>query len=107
MRRLFSVVVCLSILCILFADAQARDAVRPEYRISRYWSPEQYAGYLSELDPGLRGMYSSAAVDTYNIVWYDFEDNNWQGWTQVDNHAQAGTFFVWLYHIGQSKLCLL
>jgi hypothetical protein len=71
----------------------AREPVKPELRPWRYWSPEQYAGYPSEIDPGLREMYSSAAVDTYMIVHYDFEDLDWQGWTQVDNTAQIDTFF--------------
>ena len=32
-------------------------------------------------------------VDTYNIVWYDFEDMNWQDWTRCDMTAQVDTFF--------------
>jgi hypothetical protein len=71
----------------------ARDKTSADYHVWRYWFPEQYAGYLTEIDPGLRGMYSSAAVDTYNIVWYDFETIDWQSWTQVDNTAQHGEFF--------------
>lgn len=39
------------------------------------------------LDPGLGGMYESAAVDTYCIVWYSFETMNWQGWTRENNAA--------------------
>jgi len=35
----------------------------------------------------------SAAVDTYMIVYYDFESHDWQGWTRVDNTAQVDTFF--------------
>ncbi|MDD3642093.1 MAG: hypothetical protein PHQ19_01310, partial [Candidatus Krumholzibacteria bacterium] len=35
----------------------------------------------------------AAAVDTYCIVWYDFEQMNWQGWTKVDNTVQRGVFF--------------
>ena len=34
-----------------------------------------------------------SAVDTYCIIWYDFEQFAWQGWTTVDNTAQGGTFF--------------
>jgi len=37
--------------------------------------------------------FQSAAVDTYTIVYYDFEPNHWQGWTRVDNTAQVDTFF--------------
>ncbi len=35
----------------------------------------------------------AAAVDTYCVVWYDFDHQDWQGWTQSDNTAQKGTFF--------------
>ena len=93
MRNLMMVALCLLILCFNVTITNARDTARPDYHVLRYWSPEQYAGHLAEIDPGLRGMYSSAAVDTYNIVWYDFEPVNWQGWTQVDNTAQVDAFF--------------
>ena len=33
-----------------------------------------------------------AAVDTYCIVWFDFEQMNWQGWTSINNTAQVDTF---------------
>jgi hypothetical protein len=40
------------------------------------------------------GSYQrSAAVDTYTLVYYDFEEMNWQGWTSVDRWEQLGTFF--------------
>ena len=38
-------------------------------------------------------LFSSTAADTYCVVLYDFEIENWQGWTQVDNTAQIDTFF--------------
>jgi len=51
-------------------------------------------GEFPELnDPGLRGLYESAAVDTYCIVWYTFETNNWQGWTKIDFTAQNDAYF--------------
>ena len=37
-------------------------------------------------------LFTSAAVDTYCIIWYDFEQMNWQQWTRVDNTAQRDTF---------------
>ncbi len=93
MRRVLTAVVYVSLSVLCFSHVTARDRVNVDYHVWRYWSPEQYAGHLSEIDPGLREMYSSAAVDTYNIVWYDFEPMDWQGWTQVDNTAQHGRFF--------------
>ena len=94
-RKLSVAVAAISILFILVSHSNitARDLVRPETHVWRYWSPEMYAGHLSEIDPGLVEMYSSAAIDTYTLVYYDFEDMNWQGWTQVDNTAQHGEFF--------------
>ncbi len=46
--------------------------------------------------PGYEAMMSlapAAAVDTYCVVWYDFEQMDWQGWTSVDNTSVADTFF--------------
>ena len=40
-----------------------------------------------------RPVLKAAAVDTFCIVWYDFETVDWQGWTAVDNTAQYDTFF--------------
>jgi hypothetical protein len=94
-RKLSAAVVGFFVLFALVShsNVSAREPVKPKPHVWRYWLPEQYAGHLSDLDPGLRDLYSSAAVDTYNIIWYNFEPNNWQGWTQVDNTAQPGTFF--------------
>jgi len=95
MRRLSAAVTAISILFFLItlSSISAREPVRPELRPWRYWSPEQYAGYLSEIDPGLREMYSTVAVDTYTIVHYDFDDLDWQGWARFDWTAQRDTFF--------------
>ena len=46
--------------------------------------------------PGFEAMMSlapAAAVDTYCMVWYDFDLMDWQGWTSVDKTAQVDTFF--------------
>ena len=95
MRRLSAVIVAVTILFLLVSHSgiSAREPVRPETHIWRYWSPDQYAGHLSEIDPGLREMYSSTAIDTYTLIYYDFEDMDWQGWTQVDNTWQHDTYF--------------
>jgi hypothetical protein len=44
------------------------------------------------LEAGVRDLYTEAQVDTFCLVWYDFEQMNWQGWTQKDNTAQEDTF---------------
>jgi hypothetical protein len=37
-------------------------------------------------------QFTAAQVDTYCIVWYDFESMDWQGWTKFDVTAQLDTF---------------
>ena len=41
----------------------------------------------------LRALYDEAAVDTYCMVWYDFETSNWQGWLRRDNTSPPGTMW--------------
>ncbi len=36
---------------------------------------------------------TASAVDSYCLVWDDFEQLNWQGWTTLDNTAQVDVFF--------------
>jgi hypothetical protein len=90
MRKLL----CLPLTFLLFVlcteCAAARDTANPGRRPTIAWSSERA---LENIDPGLRGLYESAAVDTYCIVWYSFETNSWQGWTRVNNTAQIDTFF--------------
>jgi hypothetical protein len=57
----------------------------------RSWSDDEFAD-PGLLDAGIRDLYTAAQVDTFCLVWYDFEQMNWQGWTQVDNTAQEDTF---------------
>ncbi len=45
------------------------------------------------IDQGARGLMTASAVDSYCLVWYDFESMNWQGWTTLDNTADIDTFF--------------
>ena len=72
------------------SNGAAREAAKPGLRMTRAESEAQSPGLV---DPGLRGLYEEAAVDTYCLVWYDFEIKNWQGWTREDQTAQRGTFF--------------
>jgi hypothetical protein len=75
--------------CVV-SNGSARETAKPGLRISRAESEDQSLGLV---DPGLRGLYEEAAVDTYCLVWYDFEIKNWQGWTRSDETAQRGAFF--------------
>ena len=85
MRKGLIPFLCLALL-VSIAPASARDATNNGIRINR-------DAELSVTDPGLDNLYSAAAVDSYCIVWFDFEPNTWQGWTRVDNTAQIGTWF--------------
>ena len=82
------VIACVCVLCASHLDA--RDTAKPGLRVIRESPREEFPDFA---DPGLRGLYEEAAVDTYCLVWYDFETLNWQGWTRLDNTAQRGTFF--------------
>ncbi|HEY5133288.1 MAG TPA: hypothetical protein VII85_06355, partial [Candidatus Krumholzibacteriaceae bacterium] len=77
---------CLCLAAMLAGPGLARDAT-PAFRVMKAWSSEDYS---NQVDPGLRGLYEEAAVDTYCIVWYGFELNNWQGWARHDVSAQPG-----------------
>jgi len=90
MKRLTFVLACGCLAALLASSVSARDPVTRGLRPARPWTETE----LPELiDPGLQGLNVEAAVDTYCIVWYDFEQFNWQGWTRLDRTAQMGTFF--------------
>jgi hypothetical protein len=69
-------------------------AKEPKKEQVRFYRPD-YEG--ADLDiPGyepVSKLMAVAAVDTYCIVWYDFELMDWQGWTRADNTAPEDTFF--------------
>ncbi len=90
MRTLCSVALAVCLAATLIGPVSARENAKPGLRFAREWS---YEDAVETTDPGLRGLYESAAVDTYCLVWYDFEAFDWQGWTRVDNTAQPGDFF--------------
>jgi len=86
MRKALVALLSVCLLACFVGSVSARDAVQNGLRITRD------AGDLG-IDPGLTDMYSAAAVDTYCIVWYNFEPNSWQGFTQQDMTAQVATWF--------------
>jgi hypothetical protein len=90
MKR-FSTILLIILLCTpIFTDADAREKSTVGMRATRGWVPEASPEFA---DPGLAGFYESAAVDTYCIVWYTFEQMAWQGWTRFDRTAQRGDFW--------------
>ncbi|MCK4539408.1 MAG: T9SS type A sorting domain-containing protein, partial [Candidatus Krumholzibacteria bacterium] len=80
----------LSISLSIHETAEARKIDRAGIRIMQALHENENP---VEIDQGARGLQLSASVDTYCLVWYDFEAMNWQGWTKHDNTAQIDTFF--------------
>ncbi|UCF05833.1 MAG: T9SS type A sorting domain-containing protein, partial [bacterium] len=58
--------------------------------VMRPWSDGEFE-LPPDLDQNLQ-LLTATQVDTYCIVSYDFEQMDWQGWTQVDRTAQPDTF---------------
>ncbi len=61
---------------------------RPNYEETDI-DPPECGGTMMDLTPAA----AVAAVDTYCIVWFDFDSMDWQGWTKWDMGAQPDTFF--------------
>jgi hypothetical protein len=90
MKKTLVVLLGVCLIALLIGSVEAKNAITDKKIVAKDWSTY---GTNENLDPGLRGLYESAAVDTYYIVWYTFEQMDWQGWTRLDNTAQRGTFF--------------
>jgi len=87
-KNLFLLLSSLAIVFTLqFDSASARDP-REDIHIKRFINSSDT--YESRMD---NRQFVSSSLDTYNIVRYDFENRDWQGWTRVDNTAQLDTFF--------------
>jgi hypothetical protein len=87
------VAVCFLVITLVIAlscEAQAREPRARRYVPMRD-APEGLAAEAPDEYGGLRA--AAAAVDTYCIVWYDFDPSDWQGWTRRDYTAQWDTFF--------------
>ena len=87
-KTIFFLILILS-LSILVGSARGREQVRQRIPVRAV----QHERYLELLDPELRPEYTIAEVDTYTLVYYDFDYMDWQGWTRVDNNAEVDTFF--------------
>jgi hypothetical protein len=96
MKSIIAIVVLAA--CIVAAaatSAAAREPLEQRVRFERAERLPESAAYSEVADPGLRGYMESAAVDTYCLVWYTFEQMNWQGWTRVDNTAPPTYTSFW------------
>jgi hypothetical protein len=92
-----TVAVLALICCVLLTVAdtgEARESRGRDLRIRQDWSRDEFAAEdLPDIDYLVPEVFTSSAVDTYDIVWYDFEQMNWQGWRQRDMTAQVDSFW--------------
>jgi hypothetical protein len=88
MRKTLVLVLGVCLLAFFIGSASARDVRKDELRAMKDWSADEY-----DLDQTSRDLYTAAQVDTYLIVWYDFETMDWDGWTQFDKTEQIDTFW--------------
>jgi hypothetical protein len=94
MRSMLEVLLVLLLSVFLLTTAShSHDTKNSQVRFQRAISEGEFLSDIAELDPGLLAQYTSAAVDTYCIVWFDFDYDDWQGWTGVDDTEQRATFF--------------
>ncbi|MBD3180200.1 MAG: hypothetical protein GF417_11760, partial [Candidatus Latescibacteria bacterium] len=85
--------VIVAILVIIIAtsagDLRGRDIEGGKLRVTR-----DKGSIGTIVDTGIPGVYQAVAqADTYNIVKYDFELLDWQGWTWKDVNAQPDIFW--------------
>ncbi len=90
MKKWLAVALCVCLVASLASVVSARETANPRVRMNRAVSENEFPELK---DPGLRGYYEASAVDTYYLVWYTFESNNWQGWSRLDRTSQIDTFF--------------
>jgi hypothetical protein len=91
MKRAMLAALAVVIVFPVFSSSMARE---PKTQKPIFYRPDYQETSIDI--PGYEAMMSlapAAAVDTYCVVWYDFEQMTWQGWTSIDNTAQVDTFF--------------
>ena len=94
MRSSLGTLIVLSLAILLFATvSHSREMKQGQVRFQQGISEEETISDMSGLNPELLAQYTSTAVDTYCIVWFDFETMDWQGWTRFDDTAQPDIFF--------------
>jgi len=89
MRKALVAILGICLVAMTAGAASARDIDRNGLRFMKEANTED----PNLIDQGARSLTTTAAVDSYYIVWYDFEPMNWQGWTFLDNTAQLDVFF--------------
>ncbi|MBN1884485.1 MAG: T9SS type A sorting domain-containing protein [Candidatus Krumholzibacteriota bacterium] len=90
MRKPLVLILGICLLGLFIGSASAREA-RIDKQIMRSLSDEEYND-PQLIDAGVRDMLTAANVDTFCLVWYDFEMMDYQGWTIKDQTAQVDIF---------------
>jgi hypothetical protein len=90
MRKALVLILGVCLLTLLVGTVSARDTDKGDKRFIRAWSEDEF-------QPDVHVLNAAAQVDTYCIVWYDFEETDpdqtvMQDWSRVDNTAQFDTF---------------
>jgi len=89
MKRFMILILYVSMVLFSFSTIHSREAGIRELRVKRAGGSDSRL-----IDSSAPVPYGTAAQsDTYNIVRYDFELNDWQGWTTVDYTEQPDTFW--------------
>jgi hypothetical protein len=90
MKKALVILLGISLLALFIGSVSARDVNNAGRARMKMWSDNEFE--LPEDPNNPAPLMATAQVDTYCIVWYDFEQMNWQGWERVDNTAQVDTF---------------
>ncbi|MCK4537225.1 MAG: hypothetical protein KAV42_00370, partial [Candidatus Krumholzibacteria bacterium] len=90
MRKALVLLLGVCLLAMFVGAVSARDIDKAGKRVMKSLHMNENQEFI---DQGARGLMTASAVDSYCLVWYDFEQMNWQGWTTLDNTAQINTFF--------------
>lgn len=90
MRKALVILLGVCFLALFIGSVSAREVDKVGKRVYRDWTEEEYPLVN---DQGAH-RFTSAAVDTYCLVWYNFEGDleTDMGWTRFDNTAQIDTF---------------
>ena len=80
MRKALVLTLSVCLLALFIGSVSAREVNRSDRAVMRSWSDSEFTD-PGLLDAGIRDRYTAAQVDTFCLVWYDFEQMNWQGWT--------------------------
>jgi hypothetical protein len=85
MRKTLVLLLGVCLLTLFVGSVSARDIDGNGYQ-------QKLADDFDDRDAAAAALQTYAAVDTFCMVWWDFEVMDWQGWQQIDVTAQIDTF---------------